>query len=174
MITTTRKKQLAGRIRNRREELGLRQDGVQEHGGPSPETVNQYEQGNIPDKPQNRTLHSFDKALRWQTGSIRRFLEKGEEPIPLEGEGRVLAYVEEVPAHVPSGTVRLPRRPLDDVIRASSKLALIARITDCKDPELLASIAQVQQAASDLSTLLAGLDAQDPEIISLIARISGD
>jgi hypothetical protein len=176
MFTVTRKKQLASRIRARREELGIRQDGIQDHGGPSPETVNQYEQGNIPDTPQNRTLHGYDKALRWQTGSIRRFLETGEDPIPLEAPEKILATISPAESghgeHAPPGTVTLPKPVLDDLIRAVSKLILVARATGVEDGPLRRGIEEVQRRSSDLSAMMIGMESRDPEVLSLIDRIT--
>lgn len=176
MFTTTRKKQLAARLRARREELGIRQDGIQDHGGPSPETVNQYEQANIPDQPQNRTLHGYDKALRWQKGSIRRFLENEEEPVPLEAPEKILATITPDGSgdhdHAPSGMITMPRRSIDDLIRAVSKLTLVVRATGVEDGPLRRSIEEVQRQSADLSALMIGMESRDPEVLALIDRIT--
>lgn len=174
MFTATRKKQLASRIRARREELGIRQDGIQDHGGPSPETVNQYEQANIPDMPQNRTLHGYDKALRWQKGSIRRFLETGEEPVPLEAPEHVIATIEvgQKDDQSPPGMITMPRRSIDDLIRAVSKLTLVVRVTGVEDGPLRRSIEEVQRQTSDLGALIVGMESKDPEVLALIDRIA--
>lgn len=180
MFTETRKKQLAARIRARREELGLRQDAIQDHGGPSPETVNQYEQGNLPENPQNRTLHGYDRALRWQKGSIKQFLLTGQEPVPLEApEDRLLASIPTVPpgtsggaAHAPPGMITIPRQALNDLLRATSKMSLIARVTEVGDDALRKSIGEVQRAAADLNTVLVGMESRDPDVLAVIAKIT--
>jgi hypothetical protein len=174
MFTATRKKQLASRLRARREELGIRQDGIQDHGGPSPETVNQYEQANIPDQPQNRTLHGYDKALRWQKGSIRRFLENGEEPVPLEAPEKILATIEVDGDHdhAPPGMITMPRRSIDDLIRAISKLTLVVRATGIEDGPLRRSIEEVQRQSADLNAMVIAIESRDPEVLALIDRIT--
>lgn len=78
-----RKKVLGQYIAQRREELELTQEEIGGNGGPSPETLRQYEVGNIPDTPQARTMFGIDKALGWHEGSTRDVLYNGGKPKPI-------------------------------------------------------------------------------------------
>ena len=78
-----RKKVLGHYIAQRREELDLTQEDISDNGGPSPETLRQYELGKIPDTPQARTMFGIDRALSWHEGSTRDVLYNGGEPKPI-------------------------------------------------------------------------------------------
>lgn len=71
---------LAEAMRVRREELGLNQDDLVRHGGPSQVTVGAYEAGRIPVKFQRATLEKLDRALRWVRGSAAAVLSNRATP----------------------------------------------------------------------------------------------
>lgn len=78
MTTTDTRQELARRIRERRHELGLSQD-LRPYGGPSDETVRQWERGGITDTPRAKTLVGLDMALRWKPGTSACILSGGPE-----------------------------------------------------------------------------------------------
>lgn len=64
----------------RREELGIQQEEMDDHGGPSSTTMSRVERGIAP--PSAKTLRKLDAGLQWQQGSAARALEGGD-PTPL-------------------------------------------------------------------------------------------
>ena len=67
-------------VRTRREELGIQQEEVDDHGGPSSTTMSRVERGIAP--PSAKTLRKLDAGLQWQQGSAVRALEGGD-PTPV-------------------------------------------------------------------------------------------
>lgn len=67
-------------VRARREELGIQQEDMDDHGGPSSTTMSRVERGIAP--PSAKTLRKLDAGLQWQQGSSARALEGGD-PTPL-------------------------------------------------------------------------------------------
>jgi transcriptional regulator with XRE-family HTH domain len=86
---STNRERLGELIFTRRRELGLRQEDFEAMGGPAPLTVSSYEKGEIPEKPQRRTLSRFDAVLQWAEGSSASVL-KGGDPTPLDTRARVV------------------------------------------------------------------------------------
>lgn len=68
-------------VRARREELGLQQEDMDEHAGPSSTTMSKVERGVGP-APSAKTLRKLDAGLKWQDGSAKRTLDGGD-PTPL-------------------------------------------------------------------------------------------
>ena len=76
-------------VRDRREELGLRQDELKAIGGPSSTTMVKVESG-TPPTPTPLTLRRLDTGLGWEDGSAARTLAGGDPtPTPKMVIGRV-------------------------------------------------------------------------------------
>jgi hypothetical protein len=78
---------LAAHVRDRMQQLGLRQASVPAAGGPSPATIRGLLAAAAAGKPfkemQLDTLAKFDRALKWEAGSARDVLAGGEpRPLP--------------------------------------------------------------------------------------------
>ncbi|MDG3012419.1 helix-turn-helix transcriptional regulator [Rhodococcus sp. D2-41] len=101
---------LAQILATRREELGLTQEDVQERGGPSANTVREWERGNIPTgRTPRKTMWAFDTALDWERGSTERVRAGEGDPEPLLPHSVTSAQngIVESKLGVPMGTVRL-------------------------------------------------------------------
>lgn len=82
-------------VRERRQQLDLRQDEVDAAGGPSDTLVSQIERDEWhPTERYTSTLRKLDVGLQWQPGSARRILEGGE-PQPLGGGDMDLSEVDD-------------------------------------------------------------------------------
>lgn len=75
---------LARHVKQRREELGLRQDQLKDRGGPSTTTLSKIE--NATDTPAPVTLRKLDDSLDWERGSAARTL-RGGDPTPTRRSG---------------------------------------------------------------------------------------
>lgn len=69
-----------GIVRARREELGLQQEEMRIHGGPSSTTMSGIERGTAAPSP--LSLRRLDTGLQWEEGSAKHTLDGGE-PTPL-------------------------------------------------------------------------------------------
>jgi DNA-binding XRE family transcriptional regulator len=83
-VSPEQKRKLGDWIARRRDELGISQDRLAANGGPSAETLRQWESGNIPDNPKLKTLEKLDAGLQWARGSARTVLIDGSEPSPTQ------------------------------------------------------------------------------------------
>jgi hypothetical protein len=81
VTTTTNWEALAAAARDRRTELGMRQQDVAKNGGPSHESVRQIE-GALRDSYRRRTLVQLEQVLRWRQGTVDRILDgtAGDDP----------------------------------------------------------------------------------------------
>lgn len=70
---------LAQAVRERREQLGLRQSDLATRGGPGLGTVQNIEQG-ARDVYSSRTVAQLDRALGWASGSSQALLTHGHIP----------------------------------------------------------------------------------------------
>lgn len=95
-------------VRTRRTQLGLTQEEVNAHGGPSDTTLTKIENGEGAN-PAASTLRKLDTALRWRPGSAQRVLEgEGDaEPLktppdtrPAARRDRVVAKADPIDAHL--------------------------------------------------------------------------
>lgn len=78
---------LARQVRERMDQLGLRQTTMASQGGPSPATIRSLfaaaEAGEPWKDLQSTTAAKFDRALRWEQGSTRDVLRGGRaRPVP--------------------------------------------------------------------------------------------
>lgn len=93
-------RRLASAMRLRREDLGLTQRGLKSLGGPSHQSVLDFESAKIPVNPQSRTFDAIDTALQWTPGTARMILHHdvfasmavGRHPVAVTlDDGTVLA-----------------------------------------------------------------------------------
>ncbi|WIC88913.1 immunity repressor [Rhodococcus phage Shagrat] len=148
MTTTDTRLDLATRIRERRQELGLAQD-LRPFGGPSDETVRQWERGNITETPRAKTLIGLDKALRWKPGTSSCILAGG----PAQGQAVAAATTALATQWhaVPDSLVTQLVDTLDD-------LALQTHLSEDSDPrttELITtahSLAAMLKKAAEVAT----------------------
>lgn len=158
-------KRVAQHIRERRNELGLKQSELKDRGGPSPETVIKFEQGKISMSVQPRTLHGFDRALSWRLGSTQSILEGGE-PAPLMPEA-VQQATNSTQQPVVSTWVRVPRCTIQNLSISVAKLALLA-MTGTKLPaDVSAQLADIQAQVQILTGMVDSFDRGDPELLLL-------
>ncbi|WP_072690973.1 helix-turn-helix domain-containing protein [Rhodococcus marinonascens] len=134
------KKALGDLICRRREELSLSQEKLTELGGPSPETLRQYEIGNIPDRPQDRTLASLDRALLWRVGSARSVLVDGAAPLPV---------IEEPGSHRSGQHVTVESKQVARLLNVSAELLQCAKRQPLR-PDVSAAVNQLHLIASEL------------------------
>lgn len=73
-------RRLAEHVTERRESLGMTQHDVQVVGGPSPATLRHIE-GAHQSSYKSRIIHSLERALRWESGSVQNILD-GREALP--------------------------------------------------------------------------------------------
>lgn len=114
-------------VRSRREELGIQQDEVIEHGGPSSTTMGRIERGSDSD-PSPKTLRKLDIGLSWHPGTAKHVLGGGD-PQPLEPSeaDRIVLAVRQLQSELMSANVGDPERVhLADAI-ASAERALASR-----------------------------------------------
>lgn len=146
MDTTDTRHDLALRIRERRQELGLPQD-LRPYGGPSDETVRQWERGNITETPRGKTLIGLDKALRWKPGTASCILAGG----PTEGQAAAAATT--------ALAVRWHSVPDSLVFELADKLdelALQTHLADDADPRTIELITSAHSLASMLKKATQG------------------
>lgn len=135
------RQELARRIRERRHELGLGQD-LRPFGGPSDETVRQWERGQITSTPRAKTLVGLDIALRWKPGTSSCILAGG----PLEGQ--------EVAAATTQLAVRwhsVPDSLINELADKLDELALLNHLSESSDPRTTELITTAHSLASMLA-----------------------
>lgn len=71
-------KELAKKVNLRRHELGLNQADIAKAGGPGTTRLHEIESAKR-DQYRASLLHSLERVLGWNTGSIRAFIEDGED-----------------------------------------------------------------------------------------------
>ncbi|USC16971.1 hypothetical protein [Rhodococcus sp. 11-3] len=176
-----RKHVLADAIRSRRNELGLRQDELREFGGPSAQTVLDYEACKIPDEPQARTLQGFDRALRWKIGTSYRILNtEGAEPVPADvaedrrDAQRFQATFQPVLGNTAPDDPWVPVRAslIKDLSMKASKLLVAARLEQCP-PGHMEYITGIHGIAGDMLALAIGVELGDDELMNLVSKLSG-
>jgi len=180
MTTSSERRQLlADSIRERRIELGLRQEDLKDLGGPSGETVSNYESGEIPENPQDRTLAGVDTALRWQLGSSRSILNGGKPAtIDVRAEYSTARVLREHIAEVTGESVdtkkwcAVPRHSIQDLAITAAKLSALTRHHRETSPDVFEVAAQIHLLAADLLALCIGTDRSDDELISLIGSLT--
>lgn len=173
------RRRLAEAIRERRSELGLRQEDLKDLGGPSAETVSNYESGDIPVNPQDRTLAGVDTALRWQLGSSRSILNGGAPAtIDVRAEYSTARVLREHIADVTGETVdtkkwcAVPRHSIQDLAVTAAKLSALTRHHTSTHPDVFDAAAQIHLLAADLLALCIGTDRSDNELIALIGSLT--
>lgn len=175
MNPTSGRRRLALAIKDRRRELGLRQDELRDSGGPSPQTVLDYENEKMPDEPQARTLQGFDRALRWQIGTSQKlFLGKIEAPDTTAPPRTVRAAAQAVRRH-DTGTdtytwVPVPSHQVKDLAMQASKLAVWSRLHPM-DESAQALVEGIHGIAADMLALAIGVEVGDTELVELISRL---
>jgi hypothetical protein len=128
MSKDAHKRRLAELIVSRRADLDLTQETISEKGGPSPETIRQYETGNIPDQPQTRTLVGIDRALGWPEGSSKKALDTGAIPLVT-----AVSPVAKPDTQLHTDTVPVSRETLQQLLVASTRLSIEVR----RDPSAI-------------------------------------
>lgn len=116
---------LARYVADRRGELGLTQQQVQAAGGPSVATQSLIEAGTR-QSIQTILAGRLEKALRWETGSVRAILAGGE-PTPLPRRSR--HPDEELP------TAEFPEIPESVRAEVSARTGVDYRVLDLKWPD---------------------------------------
>lgn len=166
-------------IKERRIELGLTQEELRDLGGPTGETVNKYELGRIPKKPQPDTLTGLDTALRWQLGSSLSILNGGEPaPIDVRAEYSTARVLREHIADVTGEAIdtkkwcAVPRHSIQDLAITAAKLSALTRRHRETHPDVFEVSAQIHMLAADLLALCIGTDRSDDELISLIGSLT--
>lgn len=66
--------------KRRREQLGITQEQMQDHGGPSPASVRNIEKGVA--RPRGRTMLELDRALGWKPGTSEAIVAGTADPDP--------------------------------------------------------------------------------------------
>lgn len=149
-------KRLAEYVKTRREHLGLRQDEVGEHGGPSTTTLTKVENA-TPPAPAPVTLRKLDVGMGWKAGSARQVMFGGypelDEDSPLGTPG---IQGPRTPDSRPAG-LRMVRSPLGHRIQSAARL-LDAAIDalDGADPQralgdLDAAVVVIQRTMHEIS-----------------------
>lgn len=140
MSTDPHKRRLAELIAERRADLQLTQERISERGGPSDQTVRDYESGNIPDKPQKSTLRKFDRALGWPEGTAKHALDTGALPVLADVKLKVEPPKDDM-------TV-VSRETLQQLLVASTRLSIEVR----RDPSAIGEhVDQVGLLAAELA-----------------------
>lgn len=131
---------LAQHLVQRRDELGISQEDIQELGGPSPETIRQWEKGEIPDRPRTKTLEALDTALSWCLGSARTVLIEGTEPMPVADAPDVRRAITAKRVLVEQDRITQLVKISSDLMNAAKREPLRGDIANCvKDLHLLAA-----------------------------------
>ena len=131
---------LAQHLIRRRDELGISQEDIQELGGPSPETIRNWEKGLIPDKPRPSTLEGLDSALSWCLGSARTVLIDGSEPMPVADAPDVRRAITAKRVLVEQDRITQLVKISSDLMNASKRQPLRPDVADCvKELHLLAA-----------------------------------
>ncbi|MBM4511704.1 hypothetical protein GS425_17285 [Rhodococcus hoagii] len=141
MTTTDTRQELARRIRERRHELGLPQD-LRPYGGPSDETVRQFERGNITETPRAKTLVGLDVALRWKPGTSACILSNG----PIDGAEAAAATTA-----LATRWHAVPDSLVAQLVDTLDTLALQNHLSESADPRTTELITTAHSLASMLS-----------------------
>jgi transcriptional regulator with XRE-family HTH domain len=141
MSTDPHKRRLAELIAERRADLQLTQERISERGGPSDQTVRDYEAGNIPDKPQKATLRKFDRALGWPEGTAKHTLDTGALPVITPSTKTKIDTPKD-------DTTVVSRETLQQLLVASTRLSIEVR----RDPSAIGEhVDQVGLLAAELA-----------------------
>lgn len=118
--------EIAGQMaRRRRQRLGLKQEDLQQYGGPRVSTVGKFERG-AQDHFPLRTQHQIENALGWKRGSIEDVLR-----VVRSGEWHAWEGAYEA---------ELIEDNIPDLSTPSDSDAQVRRATELSDDELLAEI----------------------------------